>query len=425
MLQMVQSSAAVNTIREWLSTHPGWAQVIGLLVLGLLAYVGYVAAKRLLLAVVTRMVRGSSVEWDDRMLEAGVFRRLAYLAPVLAIYWGLQLVPGLPPGFVNGVERVGLVALAIVLLLAVGALLSAVQAIYDASRLADGRPIKGHIQLAKLFIYLLGGVVILATLTGRSPLGLLGGIGAMTAVVLLIFRDTILSFVASLQLSSYDMVRLGDWIEMPAFGADGDVIDIALHTVKVQNWDKTITTIPTHKLISESFKNWRGMKESGGRRIKRAFYLDMTSIRFLEQSDIDRFERFELLEDYVKAKREKLAEYNATQVGDAEIVSNVKRLTNIGTLRAYLAEYLRHHPRVNDDMTLIVRQLEPTAHGLPLQVYCFSSDTRWAPYESLQSDIFDHILAIVPQFDLRVFQSPTGQDLTGALGGRIAGDSKA
>jgi miniconductance mechanosensitive channel len=233
----------------------------------------------------------------------------------------------------------------------------------------------------------------------------------MAAVLMLVFRDTILGLVASLQLTGNDMVHVGDWIEMPEYGADGDVIDVALHTVKVQNWDKTITTIPTHKLIETSFKNWRGMSRSGGRRIKRAIHFDMSSIRFLEEDEIERFGRFTLLKDYVAAKREELERYNAEPGRDASLNADIRRLTNIGTLRAYILSYLRSHPKIHQGMTLLVRQLAPSGEGLPIEIYAFTNDTRWAAYEDIQADIFDHVLAIAPEFGLRPYQKPSGEDL--------------
>jgi miniconductance mechanosensitive channel len=238
----------------------------------------------------------------------------------------------------------------------------------------------------------------------------------MTAVLILVFKDTILSLVASVQLTSHDMIRVGDWIEMPSCNADGDVVDIALHTVKVQNWDKTITTIPTHKLIAESFKNWRGMSLSGGRRIKRNLHIDLSSIRFLTDAEIERFERFKLLEDYIAGKETELAEYNEA-VGESEN-ANLRRLTNVGTFRAYVFNYLKHHPKIHDGMTLLVRQLQPGPQGLPLEIYAFTNVTDWSIYEDIQSDIFDHLMAIIGEFGLRVYQAPSGEDLTaiGAAG---------
>ena len=253
--------------------------------------------------------------------------------------------------------------------------------------------------------------MIIAALLDRSPLLLLSGFGAMTAILLLVFRDTILSLVASVQLTAQDMVRVGDWIEMPQFGADGDVIDVQLHTVKVQNWDKTITTIPTHRLISDSFKNWRGMSESGGRRIKRAIHIDLGSVRFQTDEEIEHFRRFALLKGYVGDKLQELRDYNAGLPTEVDDEVNRRRLTNIGTFRAYAFNYLKHHPKINQQMTLIVRQLAPGPEGLPLEIYCFTNTTAWADYEGIQSDIFDHLLAITPEFGLRLFQKPAGHDL--------------
>ena len=258
---------------------------------------------------------------------------------------------------------------------------------------------------------------------GQSPLLFLSGIGAMTAVFMLVFKDTLLSLIASIQITSTDMVRLGDWIEMPQFGADGDVIDIALHTVKVQNWDKTITTIPTYKLIEGSFKNWRGMSESGGRRIKRSINLDISSIRFLTEQDIERYERFALLTDYIRERKGDITAAHKDEVSAGDERVNRRNLTNIGTFRAYVVNYLRNHPRLHDRMTLIVRQLQPTPNGVPIEIYTFSGETEWVAYEGLQSDILDHLLAIVPEFDLRIFQSPSSHDFAafararGAVGG--------
>ncbi|HEX9887701.1 MAG TPA: mechanosensitive ion channel domain-containing protein, partial [Longimicrobiales bacterium] len=265
--------------------------------------------------------------------------------------------------------------------------------------------------------WIAGILVALSFVMNRSPGIFLSGLGALTAVLMLVFRTTILSFVASLQIASNDMVRVGDWIEMPQFGADGDVVDIALHTVKVQNWDKTITTLPTHALVEHSFKNWRAMSESGGRRIKRALMLDMGSIRFLTPGDVERLERLELLADYLAAKREELATYRGMRPDKEGLEPTPRRLTNVGTFRAYVLAYLRAHPAIHQEMTLLVRQLAPTPSGLPLELYCFTNDVRWAVYEDVQADIFDHLLSMAPEFGLRVFQQPAGSDIAGALGG--------
>jgi len=265
----------------------------------------------------------------------------------------------------------------------------------------------------RIFIFVFLGIIALATLMDRSPWLLLSGLGAMTAVLLLIFRDTILGLVASVQLSSNDMVRIGDWIEMPKYGADGDVVDVTLHTVKVRNWDKTITSIPAYQLISDSFKNWRGMSESGGRRIKRAIDIDMTSVRFCDAEMLARFEKFQLITNYVQQRRQEIADYNQAHSIDTSYLINGRHMTNLGTFRAYLVAYLRSHPKIHQDMTFLIRQLPPTATGLPMEIYVFSNDQEWANYEAIQADIFDHVVSVVPLFDLRVFQSPSGYDFRG------------
>ena len=247
--------------------------------------------------------------------------------------------------------------------------------------------------------------------------------GAMTAILLLVFKDSILGLVASIQLTSNDMVRIGDWIEMPKYGADGDVIDVTLHTVKVQNWDKTITTIPSYALISDSFKNWRGMAESGGRRIKRAIYIDLTSIKFCTSEMLDRFEKFQLITDYIRTRKAEITEYNQEHQVDTSELINGRNLTNVGTFRAYLVAYLHHHPKIHQDLTFLIRHLPPGEQGLPIEIYVFSNDQVWANYEAIQADIFDHIFSVVPMFDLRLFQNPTGADFqqftaTGEKAGR-------
>src|SRR5690625_3000809 len=256
---------------------------------------------------------------------------------------------------------------------------------------------------------------MIAALLDRSPVILLSGLGAMAAVLMLIFQDTLLSLVASVQIASNDIARVGDWIEMPQLSADGFVIDIALHTVKVQNWDKTITTIPTRRLVSESFKNWRGMQASGGRRIKREIYLDQHSVRFLEPEEVTALRRFRLLQEYLDAKEKELTEWNAKVAEEGLEPVNARRITNIGTFRAYVDRYLGNHPGIHKDMLRLVRQLTPSAQGLPLEIYCFTNTTAWVDYEGIQSDIFDHLFAILPEFGLRVFQQPSGADLRGLM----------
>jgi miniconductance mechanosensitive channel len=258
----------------------------------------------------------------------------------------------------------------------------------------------------------MAGIFIVSILTDQSPWGILSVLGGFTVVLMLVFKDTILGFVASIQLSGHDMVRVGDWIEMPKYGADGDVIDVTIHTVKVRNWDKTITTIPTYGLVSDAFKNWRGMSESGGRRIKRSMHIDMSSIKFCTDEMLEHFEKFELLKEYLQQKKEELSTYNKEHNVDGSQLINGRRQTNIGVFRAYIVAYLKNNPKIHQAMTFLVRHLEPTPDGLPIQIYVFSNDQAWANYEAIQADIFDHLLAAAPEFDLRVFQNPTGYDFS-------------
>ena len=373
--------------------------------------------RRVLLQQMARLAQASALQWDDVLMSRGVLSRLAHVVPALILYAGIDAVPELPDVAVAVVRNVALAYVVLTVALSVGSLLDAFNEIYvqrDLQR-ARARPIKGYLQVAKLVVFVIAAVLVIATLIDRSPLLLLTGLGAMTAVVMLVFKDTILSLVASVQLSSNDMLRVGDWIEMPSQGADGDVIDISLHTVKVQNWDKTISTIPTHRLISESFRNWRGMSEAGGRRIKRALLLDQASVRFLSAEERQNLRRIALIDDYLDKQRGELEAHNAKLQAAGKDPVNNRRATNLGTFRAYVTAYLRAHPGVRQDMTLMVRQLAPGPTGLPIEIYCFSADVDWIAYENLAGDIFDHLLAVLPQFGLRIYQQPSGSDLTAAL----------
>jgi len=391
---------------------PYAATLATLAVLVLVAWIANWLTRRVLLVVVGRLAKASPSKWDDAIMGRRVLARLANVVPALVMLGGIALVPGIPAWLDLVVRNVALAYVALTVAMAIGNLLNALNDIYEqTSRHALQRPIKGYLQLLKIGVYIVAIVLMVAALIGKSPLVLLTGLGAMTAVLMLVFKDTILSLVASVQLASDDMLRVGDWIEMPGQNADGDVIDISLHTVKVQNWDKTISTIPTWKLISESYRNWRGMTDIGGRRIKRSLLLDQKSVRFLEPEERARLRRFALIDDYLDRQKAELADYNARLQAAGKDPVNNRRATNLGTFRAYVNAYLRAHPGVNQDMTLLVRQLDPTPEGLPLQVYCFSADVRWAPYENLAGDIFDHLLAVLPEFGLRVFQSSSDAPL--------------
>ncbi len=374
------------------------------------------------LRAVRQFVGRSATHWDDALLDAGFFARLARIAPAYVVFQGVELVTGLPEEVVDLGRRASIAVMILVGALALTSFLSATEAIYDRHPEYRERPIKSYLQVIALFVYLAAGLLILAALMNRSPWIFLSGIGAMTAVLMLVFRDTLLSLTASVQLASNDMLRVGDWIEMPSLGADGDVLEIALHTVKVQNFDKTITTIPTYRLISDSFKNWRGMSRSGARRIKRSVWIDLQTIRFLTDEEIERFGRWSHLAEYIEGKRDELARAEESAQIRPRVDADRRRLTNIGTFRAFVLELLRRHPDIHQSgHSLMVRQLPATSEGLPIEVYCFSRLTEWVAYERLQSDLFDRILATVPDFGLRVFQAPSGADFTLLLRGASEG----
>ncbi len=379
----------------------------GVLLLGI--FVSLVL-KRYLLAAVAYLIRRTTTQWDDAILRRGVLKRLGHLAPALVVYVATPLALDGLDSAVSFIRNATQIYMIVILALVLDAVLNAVEDIYRTTEISREIPIKGFVQVIKLVLYFVAVILIIAVLLNKTPLYLLSGLGALTAVLMLVFRDAILGFVAGIQLTANKMVAHGDWIEMPKYGADGDVMEVTLTTVKIRNFDKTITTIPTYALISESFKNWRGMQESGGRRIKRAVYIDVSSIRFCDEDMLDRFVRIQYIAEYIQSKKRELDAFNTESKADHSSLANGRRMTNIGTFRAYVLAWLRNHPMINPDMTLLVRQLPPGDNGLPIEIYVFCKDKEWANYEAIQADIFDHILAVVAEFDLRVFQHPTGGD---------------
>jgi len=373
----------------------------------LLSIFGYFISKHVVLRTLSHFIKNTQCKWDNVLLERRVFHKLSHIVPAIIIY---SFATALSEQM-SIIRKFSLVYIFLVVIFLVDALLNSMDDIYRTYEVSKNKPIKGYLQVAKISAYIIGGVVIIATIIEQSPLLLLSGIGALTAVFLLVFKDSLLGLVAGIQLSSNDMIRLGDWIEMSKYGANGNVIDISLNTVKIKNFDKTITTIPTYALVSDSFKNWRGMKQSGGRRIRRSVYIDITSIAFCTDEMLDEFEKIHYLSDYIRDKKAEIALYNLENKVDTLHAINVRRLTNIGIFRAYIQIYLRNHPKIHKEMIQMVRQLPLGEHGLGLEIYVFTNDTAWTNYESIQSDIFDHILAVVPEFGLRVFQKVTGYDI--------------
>ncbi|MDQ1771283.1 mechanosensitive ion channel [Labilibaculum sp. A4] len=378
--------------------------IIAITIVIFIAWICDVIAKKILITIITKLVRKTKTNWDDILLERKVFNKIAHFAPAAIIYFSAGMLDH--QGLNNFIQNSSYVYMVILAIMLIDTFLNAGNDIYNTLPISKTRPIKGFLQIVKIFFYAMGIISIVALFIQKDPLTILAGMGAFAAVILLIFKDTILGFVASIQLSANKMVNIGDWISMPSKGADGTVIDISLNTVKVQNWDKTISTIPTYALVSESFNNWKGMEESGGRRIKRHLNLDVKSIHFLSEEEIENFEKIRLLKDYLIEKKNEIRTNNP----EGEIPVNQRRLTNVGTFRKYVEAYLQEHPKIHNDMTFLVRQLQVSEKGLPLEIYVFSNDQEWANYEAIQADIFDHILAIVPEFNLRVFQNPTGDD---------------
>lgn len=387
-----------------------FSAAIKLILVAAISYLAFVVARKYITKVLAAMAHKTKSKWDDVLVERHVFNRLSYLVPSYLLYWllpyALSPYPELINLFLLGIEVYSII---IIMLVAV-AFLDSILNIYTQYDIAKAKPIKGYIQVGKILVYILSFLTIISVLIGQSPIILIGGLGAFSAVLLLVFKDAILGLVAGVQLTANDMLRPGDWISMPKYEADGTVTDITLTTVKVQNWDKTISTIPAYSLFSDSFRNWRGMEESGGRRIKRSVNLDVNSIKFCTGPMLEKYKQFQYIRDYVENKEIEIQKYNSEKKVNTKVLVNGRRQTNIGIFRAYLKAYLLNHPDINNKLTMLVRQLQPTENGLPLEIYVFSARQAWADYEAVQADIFDHIFAVIPEFDLQVFQHPTGRD---------------
>ncbi len=402
---------------EWLSNMgipTDWAVIIkavifSIVILVLSVVVNWIA-KKFIIGIEKNIIKKTRVTWDDVFLEKKVFSRLSHIAPAIVIYYTVSIAFYEYPDFINALQKATYIYILLAIVLVIDSFINAMHTIYTTLPISENRPIKGYLQVVKILIYFVTILVVISIIFNVSMGKLFTGLGAIAAILLLIFKDTILGFVASIQMAAYNMVKPGDWIEMPSRKADGTVIDISLNTVKVQNFDKTIITIPTYAMVSESFQNWRGMEESGGRRIKRSLKIDMKSVSFCTPEMLEKFKKIHLLKDYIEEKEEELIEYNQKNNIDNSILVNGRRLTNLGIFRKYVEAYLKNHPKIHNEMTFLVRHLEPDDKGIPIQIYVFSNDQRWANYESIQADIFDHLLAVVPEFGLQVFQSPSGDD---------------
>ena len=385
----------------------------GFCILILVAILAYIIAKHVVVRGIRHLITKLKFANHDIMSQHSVIRRIANIVPAIVIMNGIVTGPHLSAKMVSFVQMAAQAFIFLTIALAIGELLNIFNLVYQRNPKSRNKPIKGYLQLIKLIIFIVCGLMILGTFLKKDVFTLLAGFGAMAAVLMLVFQNTILSLVASVQISSYDMVRIGDWIEMPSLNADGDVIDMSLHTITVQNFDKTFTTIPTNKLVTDTFKNWRGMSQAGVRRIKRSLYIDQSSVHFMSEAEQSKLKEFLLLDQYLDHKSTELIEFNQKLSNTSPC--NQRRLTNIGTFRAYVELYLNQHPNISKHQSLIVRQLQPTEKGLPLEIYAFSNQIAWKDYEAIQSDIFDHLIAILPEFGLKVYQAPSGYDMQIAL----------
>lgn len=365
------------------------------------------------LGLFKRFAKKTKNQWDDLIVERKIINKLMHLIPAILVYILLPLaIPANElPNLLGILRMICNIYIVAVTLRFINASLNLFLEIYSRKESMKDKPLKGFVQIIQVIIFFIGAIIIVSILIGKSPTALFAGLGASAAILTLVFKDTILGFVAGIQLSANDMLRPGDWITMSKYGADGTVIEVTLNAIKVRNFDNTITTIPPYALVSDSFQNWRGMQDSGARRIKRSINIDMNSVHFCSAEMLERFRKISLITDYVDSKEKELKSYNEEHHIDNAIRVNGRRQTNIGVFRAYLVNYLKSHPNVNQTQTCMVRQLQPTEKGLPLELYFFAATTQWIPYEDIQSDVFDHIMAVVPEFGLQVYQGVTGSDL--------------
>jgi miniconductance mechanosensitive channel len=389
---------------------------IDILIVLVLSWIVDFVARKIILRVVSRYVRKSKNQYDDVLLEKRVFRSLAHLLPALVIYLAIPFLFEKSDALVPILQKLVVIYMLVNVMSVGHKFLKALEYIGLNSPRFEGKPISSYIQVVLIVMYISGGVFIISNLLDTSATAILTTFGAATAVILLIFRDTILGLVASIQISGNDMVRIGDWVSMPKYGADGDVTEINLTTVKVRNWDKTISTVPTYAFISDSFVNWRGMTSQGVRRIKRSIKIDIQSIRFVDEELYRRLLKVERITDYLQQRNKEIEQSNETKKVNKSELINGRHLTNIGLFRVYMEAYLSEHPKVAKDQTLMVRQLQPTELGIPLEIYCFSNDIAWLNYEQIQSDLMDHLLAAVSTFDLRLYQNPSGGDFRALRG---------
>jgi miniconductance mechanosensitive channel len=388
--------------------------ILGLGLILVVAIIDYIS-RNIILNIVARYAKRSNNPYDDILVEMRVFKHLAHVVPALVAKEGLTFVFQDYATLISPLQKLVDIYIIIAIIFFVQAVLRAIKTLLLNSEDFKDKPIGSYTQLLNIINYLVGILFIVSHVTDKPLWTLLTAFGALSALIILTFRDTILGLVASIQISGNDIVRIDDWIEVPKYGADGHVVEINLTTIKVKNWDNTVTTIPTYVLINDAFKNWRGMEESEGRRMKRSVNIKISSIKFCTPEILEHFKKIDLIRDYVTQKESEINQYNATHKINKSVLANGRNLTNVGIFREYLSNYIQKHPKVNKELIMMVRQLPPTDKGLPLEIYCFTLDKEWVDHETIAADIFDHVLATIPSFDLEIFEGPTGKDFQAAI----------
>lgn len=386
--------------------------LIHLTLLIIVCYALYWITKTIILNKVHQIAEKTKTKWDDLLVQERFFKKLSGLIPITIVLYSINSILEYYEEYIPFTYSIVEVFLAIAILRLIISFLNAFHKVLETKDRYKDKPLQSYLQLTKIVVYIFFGIIVFSLITGKTPMFFLTAMGAMSAILLLIFKDTILGFIGSIQLATNDMVRIGDWISMPKYGADGTVIEINLATIKVRNFDLTITTIPTYSMISDSFKNWRGMEESAGRRIKRALNIKISSVNFCDEQLIADLKNIDIIKPYIEEKQNEILNYNQSHNVDNSLKPNGRSLTNVGIFRQYVEVYLKNNEKLNTDLTCMVRQLPPTEKGLPIEVYAFSKSKEWVIYEAIVADIFDHLLAVVPAFELEVFQSPTGSDFT-------------
>lgn len=385
--------------------------IVLLLIIGV-SLLATLICRHIILRTVSKLVKKTKASWDDIIFDHKVMVHLSRMVSPILIYIFIPIAfpEHIDSGLLDLMRRICLIYVVAVFLRFISVFLVAVYQVYNEKEQFKDKPLKGLLQTAQVTIFFIGAIIIVSILINQSPMVLLTGLGASAAILMLVFKDSIMGFVSGVQLSANNMLKVGDWISMPKYNADGTVIEVSLNTVKIRNWDNTITTIPPYLLVSDSFQNWEGMRASGGRRVKRSINIDMTSVSFCTQEMLDKYRKIHLLKDYVEQTEEVVTAHNKERNIDNSVLVNGRRQTNLGVFRAYLTAYLNSLPTVNHELTCMVRQLQPLETGIPLELYFFSANKDWVPYEGIQADVFDHVLAVIPEFGLRVFQNPSGAD---------------